>query len=175
MVDEIEEEGVTALWPAEVVKALRRHFHEGVSVRKSAKLLGKTYNQVMSKRSRMGLVLKAASRPDGAPDIHLPRGGGLTTPTLGSTKFAEDLVEIAEPGPRRNLGKTLAEIGFRECRWPLQATAEEATASTLFCAETTKPGSSFCPHHHERVYPCPPPPAPAAVMDPNVIVLRRAA
>lgn len=60
-------------------------------------------------------------------------------------------IPLPEPKPdaieHRNL--TFAEIGEFDCRW---ITNEDLTAP-LYCGHQVKPGTSWCPHHHDRVNP----------------------
>lgn len=39
--------------------------------------------------------------------------------------------------------KTIYDLGFRECRWPICVRADEHQ----FCAETTELGDVYCPEH----------------------------
>jgi GcrA cell cycle regulator len=97
---------------------------------------------------RRGAPAKPKGKPGGSDRGHLALIMANVTPLIPRDA---KLAEIADPRPHAN-AKPLRDKGACECAWPLQSTADETDAATLFCCDPVTAGSSYCEAHHRRAY-----------------------
>jgi GcrA cell cycle regulator len=147
-------------WPPARIAQLTALFHSGLSASAIAEKLGGglSKNAVIGKLHRLGLTTGA--RPcrvrsrGGTPGR--PRSKPVQ-PSMPSVRcrvpdpaVPPPTVPLSPPesgyGPVTILG--LRDGTTRQCRWPLGLPGAEM----LYCGAATMNGSSWCPHHHARVW-----------------------
>lgn len=159
-------------WDERNVAELTRLWGEGQSANQIMRAIGApTRNAVIGKVARLGLT-----REPGAKRTSLQLGGAKgareqrrTYPKVSAedrgleqrlkTKLNSSqaskptsAIRLVVEAPTEH-SRRLTDLGFGQCRWPLDMSLGEATAETLFCAAPI-PGEegSFCPVHRARVY-----------------------
>lgn len=140
--------------------ALREHFVRRLTCAESAGLLGVSRNAIIGKRTRLGLVTPpapaAAERPTNAP--RHPGGDGTAMRFMlfriarGRVLPRFPLPEMAPQAQDFVGAKVLADLGRRQCRWPLQEASEEADGATLFCADPCRGARVYCERHHRLAH-----------------------
>lgn len=162
-------------WTDERVATLKQLNADGLSSSQVARKMGCSRNAVIGKLHRLGVRDTGAGRGKSprraqsrlnnparkpraadpglkaarglAADLAMARNPGNIVPLVGKAAPIAD--RFGEPGAG---AKPLAERGMFECAWPLEGITAEATASTPFCCDPVKEGSSFCAAHHKRAY-----------------------
>lgn len=154
-------------WPAEMLDEFRRLAPTGVGKKQIARLLGISYSQVRNASRRYGVEVKIGS------NAHLskPAAGGTrrSKPRTWSHSKADRERSRREAAQRRRQAGDQEALKItciplpdhqepRGCRW-----IDGAGADWRYCQSTpTKPGSSWCRHHHRIVFVQPVPVAEAA-------------
>lgn len=173
---------LTETWTDERIETMRAMLAHGHSYGEIAAALGKpfTRNSCIGKAKRLGLVQakrakslppKAAGnrgvKPKRTPDqvtedhrvratlMHKRNGNAgkpkanaivhrvLTRPTPAAEEAIDSGVDFTD-----RLG--LMDVGRDDCRW---IEGDPMTPLHTFCGKPVKPGTSWCPAHHARVYP----------------------
>ena len=164
---------MTPPWPPERVAQLRALYRIGLSASAIAEKLGGglSRNAVIGKMHRLGLTLGArpcrvrsrggtpgrppkAPRTPFKPPVAPVRPVQPWKPPVGcqvpEPAVSPPTVPLSPPepgyGPVTILG--LRDGTIRQCRWPLGL----PSAEMLYCGAATVNGSSWCPHHHARVW-----------------------
>jgi GcrA cell cycle regulator len=151
---------MTPSWPPARVKQLTELFHFGLSASAIALKLGAglSRNAVIGKLQRLGLTLSA--RPNRVPSRGGIPGRPRRSPAEPWAPPARSIVPesaVSPPTvlvcpPERGYGAVtilgLRDGPIRQCRWPIG----EPSAEMLYCGRQTVTGSSWCSHHHSRVW-----------------------
>lgn len=116
----------TTEWNAAQVDLLRRLRAEGRSASQIGKELHCSRNAVIGKVHRLGLC-RPLSRPHTMRPRKLARADtiSLVPPLVGG-------------------GKTIMELGYGDCRWPL---GEPMELAEFYCGEVATLVSSYCAYH----------------------------
>lgn len=154
-------------WTDETVERLRGYVAEGqLSMSQIAAALGLSRNAIIGKVHRLGL---APSRPRG--QHHPPR---LSPQARAEHRRARRLLETrrllerAAEGPSAPAGpqavplseaddlnipleqrRTLLELAFGDCRWPV---GDPCSGDFFFCGAPALEGASYCPCHWARAH-----------------------
>lgn len=146
-------------WSAERVAALKRHFLDGLTLSRSAELLGVTRSAVGSCRRRYGLRMtddacakarawndqgvaraKAEARAARFAAAEAKRAAKAAKPVKAAKPAPVALVVAIKPEPR-----LLPGCGPRHCLFPVNAPPPGCGDETLFCAAPKDPARSYCP------------------------------
>jgi GcrA cell cycle regulator len=138
-------------WNESAIEALRTLKAEGLSASLIGEALGVTRNAVIGKLNRLGIVHERRVH-----EKHVER--------IQKTKVASERIRIAKILRTRALeitaahavkaahkpgGKTLFELSWMDCRFPLGDRLEPAV---LFCGESAAPGRHYCEAHCKCMY-----------------------
>jgi GcrA cell cycle regulator len=122
-----------------------------LSTREIGLAMGLTKNAIVGRAQRLGLpgrpspILPPVGKPDGATPAanQAPRRfDARRTATLRPAPAAVAPVALAMPALPARL---VASRPARACRY---IAGQPAGLATLYCDAPTRPGSSYCPHHH---------------------------
>lgn len=126
----------TDLWTDDEVATLRRLFADGASDAEIAEALKRTRVQVSKKRERLALMRRTnqtrlyPQKPEPKP---LPKP-----------------VREADLEPFEMRLVTIADLGARDCRWPLGDPGDLETFR--YCGNRAGEGDSYCLHHFQVAY-----------------------
>lgn len=114
--------------------------------------IGFTRSKGTSEKSKAALSSARRTEPKSASKRPTRQSvvAALKAMDTGSEAVAAKLAPVADPVRPVTLDLPLAELSRNQCRFATnKAVKGEAH---LFCGLETKPGSSFCSHHHSRVF-----------------------
>lgn len=139
-------------WSAEDVATLRKLWGGKISASGIAALLGRNKNAVIGKAHRLKLPPRRASpAPRGTIRRQIARAitkaarkASLPKPPTKPTEVRKVETPLPEPV---SLRVSMMDLTDSQCRF----IAEEPREAT-FCGHQVKDGSSYCPHHHARVW-----------------------
>lgn len=142
-----------AAWSDDQTEFVRKLWREGVS----AAQIGKRLDPPRSRCSVIGRMYRIGELSGDSKRASSPRGTMLP---LRSTKRKTRLFRLPPAQPLPPMPKlvvvgdhkTLAQLGRRECRWPLTDCVPGEGDGLLFCAAPSRPGSAYCQHHHRRAW-----------------------
>jgi GcrA cell cycle regulator len=131
-----------------------------LSTRKIAERMGMTKNAIVGRARRMKLpgrpspILPPVLKPDGAtpaanqaPRRFHPQRAATLRPA--SELAAPELAAPAAPALPALPARLMASRPARACRY---IAGQPAGLATVYCDAPTRPGSSYCPHHHARCW-----------------------
>lgn len=139
-------------WSAEEIATLRKLWGGKISASGIAALLGRNKNAVIGKAHRLNLPPRRVSpAPRGTIRRQIARvvkkaarKESLPKPPTDPRKVRKVETPLPEPV---SLRVSLMDLTDSQCRF----IADEPNNAT-FCGHRVKEGSSYCPHHHARVW-----------------------
>jgi hypothetical protein len=139
------------IWTQVEIDAIHAGYEAGKSYGVIAAEIGRPRNSVIGKARRLGLI--GLRRPEQCgkprqPKESLPRIPRDDKPP--KPKWA--LLRSAHVLPIQMNPTTLLDLQAGQCRFFLGDINDEATADAMFCGAKAMDGSSYCEHHHARIW-----------------------
>jgi GcrA cell cycle regulator len=151
-------------WTDERIARIRSlHLQHGLGAGRIADIIGgTTRNAVLGKLNRMGILRRHDAE---VPSRGKGDGRGSVTAAETIVRRVRQVVEaklerppaaILEPSEARS-PKTVMQLGFNDCRFPLDISLTESTMDTLFCGARTalrEDGAQqpYCAEHCRRAF-----------------------
>ena len=150
-------------WTNERIEILKELWNEGLTTSQIAKELGTTKNAVIGKTHRLNLV-KRESPIKGAVDSTSIKEKeeekqkqvkkkfhtvSKTNEVEEGSDYTEETCECHEHHTHKKKGKTLFELKYDECRWPVGDPKDE---DFHFCGEKAVDGKPYCAKHCAFAY-----------------------
>jgi hypothetical protein len=113
----------------------------------------KTRNAIIGRVHRLGLKLKQAANGKGERKPRSPRVPGVPKSQPRKPVSVPHLAFVAAPRVDPSIPivprlVSLMDLQAHECRWIAEGIGEHAK----FCGHARGGSSSWCPHHHSRVF-----------------------
>lgn len=148
-----------AMTRSERLAAIAEGIAEQLTASAIARRVGTTRNAVIGAAYRAGMRFGPAPE-EGADRATAPDAGGAVAVSADAGAAAEARGAADAPAlapevvaPKAAVpagGKTLMELAFGDCRFPLWGDMRPAFGDERFCAAPVVPGKAWCPEHHAR-------------------------